>query len=511
MRQVRKNLITNIMCLVANVLVGLLYTPYLVHELGVVTYGVLPIALVINQYIIILTDSLQNSVTRFYSVEYRQKNYEKASVYFSSAIVIPVILTAFILPITGIMMPWIENALHIPDKLISSVGYLIFYTIASLFVAVCSNCINVTIYSDNRLDLINYTKILRNLAKPLINVILFCLFVTNVSNIGLSSLLAECIVLGVSIIFYKFTKHKNICFNPRFIDFAAMKPIFKMLSWVLLISFSSVFIYKMDTIFVNNYFGLYYTGILGSISEFGVYCICITGVFGLLFRPLMLIAYSEGRHSDLVKITIDSAYIVGLLSSLLCGIVMGLSNPILKLWLNEEIAQHSLWLVIKMLIIPITTYGSVFSIVYNLWNKVKSAALWSFFIAIVYVGVSILLLESGVNMTVFLIFGSVAAISQGAILHILIYRRLYPESMSQIYMEFMKCSLFFAVVFFSSFVLEYFVQASTFYMLIVEFTISFMFALCISPLFISRRDIDALDVIFPIKTILSKFTLITKK
>ena len=48
MTQIRKNLITNVMCLIANVLVGLLYTPYLVKELGVVTYGVLPIALVVN-------------------------------------------------------------------------------------------------------------------------------------------------------------------------------------------------------------------------------------------------------------------------------------------------------------------------------------------------------------------------------------------------------------------------------------------------------------------------------
>lgn len=82
MTQVRKNLMTNVMCLVTNVLVGLLYTPYLVRELGVATYGVLPIALVINQYIIILTDSLQNSVTRFYSIEYRQNNFKKASTYF---------------------------------------------------------------------------------------------------------------------------------------------------------------------------------------------------------------------------------------------------------------------------------------------------------------------------------------------------------------------------------------------------------------------------------------------
>ena len=67
MTQVRKNLLTNLFCLVANVIVGLMYTPFLVKKLGVATYGILPLALIINQYIIIVTDALQGSVTRFYS------------------------------------------------------------------------------------------------------------------------------------------------------------------------------------------------------------------------------------------------------------------------------------------------------------------------------------------------------------------------------------------------------------------------------------------------------------
>ena len=122
MTQIRKNLVTNVMCLVTNVLVGLLYTPYLVRELGVATYGVLPIALVINQYIIILTDSLQSSVTRFYSVEYRQKNYRQASVYFTSAIAITILLAVIVVPSICCFLPQIETLLHIPDNLLHSVG-----------------------------------------------------------------------------------------------------------------------------------------------------------------------------------------------------------------------------------------------------------------------------------------------------------------------------------------------------------------------------------------------------
>lgn len=103
-------------------------------------------------------------------------------------------------------LPQIEALLHIPDKFFHSAGLLIAYTVASLFVAVCSNCVNITIYSDNRLDLINYLKILRNLAKLVFNITLFTFLTTDVSNVGLASVLAELLVLVISIIFYKITK-----------------------------------------------------------------------------------------------------------------------------------------------------------------------------------------------------------------------------------------------------------------------------------------------------------------
>ena len=480
MTQIRKNLITNVMCLIANVLVGLLYTPYLVKELGVVTYGVLPIALVVNQYIIILTDSLQSSVTRFYSLEYRQKNYKKASVYFSSAIAITILLAVIVLPVIFCLLPQIEALLHIPDKFFHSAGLLIAYTVASLFVAVCSNCVNITIYSDNRLDLINYLKILRNLAKLVFNITLFTFLTTDVSNVGLASVLAELLVLVISIIFYKITKSKEIQFGRRFVSF----------------------IYKIDAILVNNYFGLYNTGILGAISEFGSYCISITGVIGVLYRPLMLIAYSEGRHDDLVRTVVDGAYIVGLISSLLCGIVMGLSVPILKVWLNDEISHYWLWLVIKMFIIPITTFGSTYSIIYNLWNNVRSSALWSLAIAVIYVGTSVALLELGVNMTAFLIIGAVAAIMQGAVLHIAIYSHIYPQSMPKVYVRLWRCCAYFALVFGLSFAIDYFINASNLFTLLVEGVLALLVALCVAPIFINAEDLDALDVILPIKTVM---------
>lgn len=511
MKQIRKNLVTNILCLLSNAIVGLLYTPYLVRELGVVAYGVLPLALVINQYIIILTDSLHNSVTRFYSVSYRSGDYHQASVFFSSAIAITLLLPLCVLPLIIPLLPQVEAALHIPNNLYQSAGILIIYTISSLFISLTSNCVNITIYSENRLDLINYLKIVRNLSKLFLNVLLFVFLSIDISNVGLSSVTAELLVLSLSIVFYKSTRHRDVKFGIPYIKPAAMKPVLRMLTWVSLMSLSSVFIYKVDTLFINNYFGLYYTGVLGSMSEFGAYCISITGLIGILYRPLMLIAYSERRHEDLVRISTGGAYISGLLSSLLCGVVMGLSSSLISIWLNDEIAEYSHWLVIKMILIPITTFGSTFGIVNNLWNKVREAALWSLVIAILYVLGSMLLLEMGIGATEFLVIGALTAIIQGTVIHILIYRKQYPDSMKTIYVKLVRCCLFFALVFILSKTVDSVFQAKDLFSLLFEVGISMLLALSAVPMFIHGDDIDSLDIVFPIKTCIVKYKTLIKR
>ena len=66
--QTRRNFYTNILTLVVNIVVGFFYTPYLTRTLGPSAYGIVPLALIINQYISVVASALTSSFTRFYSV-----------------------------------------------------------------------------------------------------------------------------------------------------------------------------------------------------------------------------------------------------------------------------------------------------------------------------------------------------------------------------------------------------------------------------------------------------------
>ena len=71
--QTRKNLYTNIANLVVNIVVGIYYTPYLVNQLGLAAYGIIPLTLIVNQYISVLTGSLTSALSRFIQFIFKKR------------------------------------------------------------------------------------------------------------------------------------------------------------------------------------------------------------------------------------------------------------------------------------------------------------------------------------------------------------------------------------------------------------------------------------------------------
>ena len=103
-QQTKFNFYTNIVALVANVLVGVYYTPYLLNSLGLAAYGILPLALIINQYISVATQTLTHAYTRFYSVALQKGDYEEASRDISTSLVVVLLLCVLIVPIGFIIV-----------------------------------------------------------------------------------------------------------------------------------------------------------------------------------------------------------------------------------------------------------------------------------------------------------------------------------------------------------------------------------------------------------------------
>ena len=488
MQQGNKNFFSNILNLVFNIVVGILYTPYLVRLLGPVAYGVVPLSLVINQYINVFSLSILNALTRFYSVEYRKGDLNNASKYLSTSVIVCICFSLVVYPFLEVGIHHIDHFFDIPLDLLSDAKILFRLTIVSFFLSIITNSFNSTLFADNFLDYINYLKITRNVLKFVLNVLLFVLVDVNIVCVGIANFATELIVLLLSIIFYKKKKPQGIHIKLSLFDKVSMLSMMGMISWVMLQRFSDTFLYKIDTIIMNVYFGITLTGVIGAVSEFGTYVTSVTLILGSLVGPLLLISYSNNNNTKYKSLSIEGSYIIGLVSALLCGILCGSSGPLLTLWLGPDYGQYSLWLVIKLIVIPYMTVGAVFSNSYLYANKNKKPAIVSAIISLVNILLVLLVVHFTHSATAFLVVCALFVILQGLFMNVYYYDRIYPGGLKTILSRTLQYGLLMIGTGIFSYVILKLVPVTNIYVLIIVYIAIALLGFIIIDKFCLRKD-----------------------
>lgn len=503
MKQANKNFITNILYLIINIAIGVLYTPYLVKHVGIIAYGIVPLALIINQYINVISLPLINALTRFYSVEYRKGNFNNASKYLSTSIVVSIIFTIILYPLMHIAINYIDLLFDIPETLLDNAILLFRLTIASFFISIISNCLNTTLFSNNLLNYVNYLKIVRQTSKFILNIIFFICIDINIIYIGWSNFISEMLVLILNIFFYKKTKPQYIHCDFKLYDKKYLIAMLGMIIWVLVQRFSDTFLYKIDSVLMNLFFGIKMTGIIGAISEFGSYVISITTILVSLFGPLLLIAYSQQKYKDYIEKTIHGGYLVGLFSSLLCALLCGSASLLLKIWLGAEFEQYSSWMIIKLLIIPYTTVGAIYSNSYLYANYNKYPALLSIVIALFNIIINVFILNIQPSINIFLIICFTFMLIQGFVMNIFFYNRLYPGKLKEIIILTSKYTIYFILLYFITLISSSLYNIENIYQLLILYSILFCIGIIIlDSIFLSNKQRNMLYEILPLyKTI----------
>lgn len=459
-KQVRLNFYTNILSLLINVGVGILYTPYLVKSLGIIAYGVIPLTLIINQYIGVITDAITSSLTRFFTIETRNENHKKAEQYITTGFYLILLFIGILLVPLYFFINDIDYIFNIPSTLLDVTKILFFCTISSFFFSLITSIINIPLYAQNRLDLLNVIKILRGALKPFIVLIAFQFYDISIHYIGISNLLVEVIILSMSYLFFKRNSQINLAlrnYSP-----ILLKSMGVMTLWVILQSLGDIGIYRIDNILLNVFWSTKESGIIGAIAEFGNNILVITALFTSLFGPLILIHYSSNNHEKLVELVTNRTLTIGIISAVLVGVLIGYSSIIIKYWLGANFINYSSWLIIKILYIPFYASSGLFVIAYRSWNKVAYPAISTVTIGLLNFLISFILAkytpDFKFKIELILIIGLLFSIIQSYILNAYFFSAIYKKTNKLLIINFLKiaftlvlCSL---ISYISSFVNE---------------------------------------------------------
>ena len=440
--QTRRNFYTNILTLAVNIVIGIFYTPYLTRTLGPSAYGIVPLALIINQYISVVAGALTSAFTRFYSIAIQKGDIEEATKTISTSMVVLLVLIASLIPFLAVVILRVDSVFDIPAEHVADAKLLFLYTILSFFLSLITSLINVTLYATNRLDLMNVIKIVRRFFKlPLI--ILFFEFVeVNVKYIGISSCIIEAFLLVYSIHLFRAHRPEGVTIRFSKASRTVFAALFAMAVWTLVQYLGDTALYRIDNVVVNRNWGIVDSGALGAITEMGNFINQVTGVIGSLFGPLIIIAYSKSRHDEVVHLSTSQSYIVGIITAVLAGFLAGFSAPVLEFWLGPKYPiddQYRLWMIIKLALTPFYAAGGVLSFTYRAWNKVRFPALATLAIGVVNLIALVLLVKlTAAPIWLLLVVSSVLGIAQSYFLGSYCVSKIYPEAAKPLFVSFLK-------------------------------------------------------------------------
>lgn len=427
--QTKINFYTNILALISNIVVGIYYTPYLLDSLGLAAYGVLPLALIVNQYISVAAQTLTHAYTRFYSVALQKGNYIEASKDISTSLIVVLIICFFLTPVSIWVVNSIDVLFQIPPQLLSNAKELFIYTLLSLVVSLFSSLLNVTLYALNRLDLMNYLKVIRVSFKFLFTLMFFELLSVDIMFVGLTSFLTEILIFIISIFLFFRYKPNDVRISFYLFDKKILYSILGMSIWVLIQLCGDTVLYRTDNLLVNHYWGAVSSGALGAISELGNYVSVIVSVLGSLFGPLILISYAKNNHNEVVNLFAVQSTIVGCISAVMTGILSGYGIMVLDIWLGNDMGTYNWWLIMKLIVLPFYASGGIMAFVYRSWNRVKLPALGTILLGFIDIVFLIFILEvfHPQNVMIVLVISSVFSFLQCYVLNAYAVSLIYPE------------------------------------------------------------------------------------
>jgi O-antigen/teichoic acid export membrane protein len=113
-QQFRNNVLSNLAAFAANLLIGLWFTPFVINNLGIAAYGLIPLANSISSYFSIITLSLNGAVGRFLTIDIQKGKSHQANITFNTALVGSIAITVFSLPIVIGIVISIPHIINIP-------------------------------------------------------------------------------------------------------------------------------------------------------------------------------------------------------------------------------------------------------------------------------------------------------------------------------------------------------------------------------------------------------------
>jgi O-antigen/teichoic acid export membrane protein len=375
-RRIAQNVLSNWLSLAIATVVSFFLSPFVVHRLGNVVYGVWVIIASLVAYMNLLDLGLQSAVIRFVSKGIAQENHEEAGQTISGALWIRLWISLAIVCAGLVFSVGFNHIFVIPAALQTAARIAVLVSVATVAMNLWCGVFRGVLVALHRYDLTSTVSIVQTSVRALGIVLLLR------SGYGILALvlwdLCTSIAGNAAIISlcFRIYPRLKIVFNRP--DRTTLHRLWNYSSYVFLINLAVQVVYYTDNLVVGAFLSpaavtLYAIGgiVIGYARQ-------IVGSMTTTFAPLASTFEAEGKYDDIQRLLIHGTR-AALVVSLPIEIALFFrGQTIIRLWMGEQYA-HSSATVMKILLLSVvfsSANATSGGIVYGM-EKLKRVAFWA--------------------------------------------------------------------------------------------------------------------------------------
>ena len=193
--KVSLNMVTNVTRVVVMALVGFLMVPYYIDQFGIATYAILPLATSITSYVLVATESLADSFTRFMILAIHKGDREGIDRTYSTAVLGMVRIILILLPVAVLISILSPFLFSIGDDSQSEVQVMFFLILAASLMVSFTTSLDSVYMAHNYLYRLYTIRIVHCLLQVVFVIGFFLFFGPSLTLLGMSYIIAAVILV----------------------------------------------------------------------------------------------------------------------------------------------------------------------------------------------------------------------------------------------------------------------------------------------------------------------------
>lgn len=365
-KRIAKNTFALYIRTILTLAVGLVTSRVVLNVLGIDNFGIYNVVGGIVSMFSIVTASLSQSISRYFTFELGQGNTKNLRVIFCTSINLLIFMSVIIILLGEIIGTWfLNNRMNIPVDRMYAANWVFQFSILAFVINLVNVPYNAAIIAHEQMKAFAYVSVFEAVLKLLM---VYVLYVSFVDKLITYSVMMLAVSLIIRITYLRYCKRNFIECNYSFIfDWNLFKSMSKFAGWNFLASTIYIFNTQGVNIMSNMFFGVAINAARGIASQTDGIIRNFVMNFTTAIRPQIIKSYSSGDIQYMHKLVCYGAKYSYYMMLLFALPIMFETKTILFYWLkivpNHCVSFIRLTIIVSLIwLIGDTMYTSIMAI-----------------------------------------------------------------------------------------------------------------------------------------------------